>query len=146
MLDLSLFKCPKSHVQPDWSNCLLLCVKQDGHRAVQIKKAHHDCSSLYNIEDFSAYWCSTELNCKRFLLAILKSRFHDASTLGGLNEAIVMLNKWKVTITFFPKLLCSFLVECVFTLVLLHSIKKEWVCIVNKIQRYFKWGAIVSCD
>jgi len=40
---------------------------------------------------------STELNCKRFLLAILKSRFHDASTLGGLNEAIVMLNKWKVT-------------------------------------------------
>lgn len=40
---------------------------------------------------------NTSYSIREVLLAILKSKFDDASTLGGLNEAIVMLNKWKVT-------------------------------------------------
>lgn len=47
---------------------------------------------------------NTSYSSREVLLAILKSRLHDASkTSGGLNEAIEMLNKWEVTITFCPK-------------------------------------------
>lgn len=41
---------------------------------------------------------NTSCSSREVLLAILKSRFHDASkTSDVLNEAIEMLNKWEVT-------------------------------------------------